>query len=261
VSLREKISQITDLMKLTKESWVATRPDNTDLAIYLHFWRGDDLVVMVQTPLDRDTGLAAGQVGAAGFAATTMSLTFESYHSELPESPNTGKPWEPHEMQYTFEAVPENREKHWVKECLTTTAHERGGGFILQSLPYTIEDYQTIWSEPLVVDSEVVGEGGGGVMYDYMQAAMAAPTIEEAMLAKGKDDPMAELVHSLVTDPEARLFHTDMATLTALKERNLVGSVVFTTVPGTLREQWIEERLGPDAIKFNPEGGADADLA
>ena len=52
-----------------------------------------------------------------------------------------------------------------------------------------------------------------------------------------------------------------MATLTALNERNLVGSVVFTTVPGTLREQWIEERLGPDAIKFNPEGGADADLA
>ena len=139
------MATITQLMKETKESWVASEPDNTDLAIYLHFWRGDEMVAMVQTPLDRDTGLEAGMVGATGFAATTMSLTFESYNSTLPESPLTGKRWEPHEMQYTFEAVPQNRIEHWVKECLTTTAHERGGEFGLTSLPYIIEGTKVLW--------------------------------------------------------------------------------------------------------------------
>jgi hypothetical protein len=248
VKLKEKMAQITDLMKFTKQDWVASKPDNTDMAMYLHFWRDDELVVAVQTPLDRDIGLAAGQVGAAGFAATTMSITFESYHSELGESPNTGRPWEPHEMQYTFEAVPENREKHWVRECLTTTAHERGGGFILQSMPYVIEDWEVIWSEPLIVDSEVVGEAGGGVMYDYLQQSMAAPTIAEAIATKGKNDPMMKLISDLIDDPEQRLFHIDMATYKIMRGRNLVTSVIFFAKKGTNRALLIKDRMVGDRV-------------
>ena len=64
-----------------------------------------------------------------------MSLTFESFNSTLAENPITGKRWEPQEMQYVFEAVPENRTEHWVRECITTSAHERGGEFALTSMP------------------------------------------------------------------------------------------------------------------------------
>src|SRR3954470_18718710 len=161
-------------MKQTKEGWVGTKPENTDLAMYLHFWRGEDLIAMVQTPLERDIGLHAGQVGAAGFAATTMALTFESYHSEEPKNPVTGQPWQPHEMQYTFEAVPENREKHWVKECLTTSAHERGGAYGLQVMPYVLEGTKVLWAEETITVTSEEDLQGGGTMFDYLQSAMSA---------------------------------------------------------------------------------------
>lgn len=239
------MDEISNLMKETKESWVASEPENTDLAIYLHFWRGDDLVVMVQCPLDRDIGLQAGQVGASGFGATTMSLTFESYTSTLKDSPITGEPWQPHEMQYTFEAVPENRTEHWVKECLTTTAHDREGEFALTSLPYMIEDGKMVWSDStMTISSEAEGEGGGGVMFEWLQHAMAQPTIEEAIAKSSEDSELAALMSSLVTDPEQRLFHTDMATFRSLEERHLVTAAMFSAIPGSRRAEWIKERLG-----------------
>jgi len=237
------------LMKDTKESWVADEPENTDLAIYLHFWRGDDLAAMIQTPLDRDTGLAAGRVAASGFGATAMSITFESYYSNLGESPVTGERWEPREMQYVFEAVAENRTEHWVKECLTTTAHDRGGEYGLISLPYVIEDKtKVIWSdEKQTVSSNIEGEAGGGVMFEYLQDVMQQPTIEEVI--GQQDSELIDLMNSLVDDPEARQFHTDMATLAALEERQLVTAAMFSAEPGSNRAKWIEERLGPRAIR------------
>lgn len=248
------MDQIVQLMKETKESWVATGPENTDLAIYLHFWRGDSLDIMVQCPLDRDTGLQAGQVGAAGFGATTMSLTFESFNSTLGESPITGSPWEPHEMQYVFEAVPENRTEHWVKECVTTTAHERGGEFALTSMPYVIEDGQVVWSESRIeISSQAEGEGGGGVMFDWMQHAMAQPTIEEVMSSKAENDQITAVISEMVTDPEMRLFHTDMATYRAMEEQHLVSAIMFAANPGSLRAEMIEERLGAQAIKYGED--------
>ena len=244
---------ISELMKQTKESWVASEPENTDLAIYLHFWRADSLVVMVQTPLDRDTGLEAGHMGAAGFAATTMSITFESYHSNLQESPNTGKPWEPHEMQYTFEAVPENREKHWVMECLSTSAHERGGEFCFSSLPYVIEGKQVVWGEEKIIYSNAEGESAQGVMFDYLQHAMSQPTLEDIMAEKAKDDPFFAAMGGLVTDPEQRLFHTDMATFSSLEERKMVTAGMFAAEPGSWREQQIKERFGDQILRVGDE--------
>lgn len=249
------MKQISQVMQWTKESWVESEPDNTDLAIYLHFWRGDELVAMVQCPLDRDTGLAAGQVGAAGFGATTMSMTFESYHSTLGESPNTGKPWEPHEMQYTFEAVPENREKRWVSECLSTSAHERGGDFCFTSQPYWIEGTKVVWGEEQVFLTAIQdGTSAKGVMFEYLQNTMSLPTIEEVMAEKAGSDPTAKVMMGLVTDPEIRLFHTDMATYTALQERKLVTAIMFTAKPGTSRALLIKERMVYDkALGLNEE--------
>lgn len=249
MGLTEKLNQISELMKQTKQDWVASKPESTDLAIYLHFWRGEDLVAMVQTPVDRDLGLEAGKIGASGFGATTLSLTFESYHSTLPMSPVTDRPWQPREMQYVFEAVPQNLEKHWVSECLTTTVHERGGGFALHTLPYKIVDDQLVWGEEIVVlpDGDVQG---GGAMHAYLQDAMSQPTIEEIISAKGDAvATVAAFMSGLVTDPEARLFHTDMATYTILKQRDLVTAIMFTAEAGSDRAKWIEERLGPGSLQ------------
>jgi hypothetical protein len=261
VSLSEKMDQISELMKQTKESWVASEPENTDLAIYLHFWRDEELVAMVQCPLERDIGLQAGLIGAAGFAASTMSLTFESYTSQLPKSPNTGEAWKPQEMQYTFEAVPENREKKWVLECLTTSAHERGGEFGLASLPYEIENHQVIWGEDqLSVHSTIDGEGAGGVMFDWLQDAMSRPTIEQVMAENAQSNKITAAISKLVDDPEVRLFHTDMATYTAMKEKGLITAVMFTAAPGSVREQMIRDRLGEEAVT-EPWEEIDAELA
>lgn len=250
MDLTEKLNQVTELMKSTKQSWVATDPENTDLAIYLHFWRGEGMVAMVQCPLDRDIGLEAGNVGARGFGASTMSITFESYHSTLGKSPITGKDWQPREMQYTFEAVPENRAEGWVTECLTTTIHQRGGGFAMQSLPYTIENNLVTWGESVLMITEDGETTGGGYMHDYLQQAMAAPTIEEILADQSENSQIAALINGLVDDPEARMFHIDMATYTAMQERNLVTAIMFTAEVGSNRERWIEERHGPGALKF-----------
>ena len=49
-----------------------------------------------------------------------------------------------------------------------------------------------------------------------------------------------------MTDPEYRLFHTDMATLTALNERKLIQSALVGAGEGTARAELLTERLGND---------------
>jgi hypothetical protein len=244
------MNRISDLMKETKESWVASKPENNDLAIYLHFWRGDDLVVMVQCPLDPDHALVTGQVGAQGFTATTMSMTMESYHSTSKISPITGEPWQNLEKQYVFETDPHG--DHGVSECLLTSAHERGGEFAVSLSPYRIENHQVIWGEEdRVFSGNPEAEDAAGSMFDYLQHAMSQPTIDEVMAEKAADDPRVKFMSTLVMDPERRQFHTDMAILTSLEERKLVSAVMFTAEPGSLREELLRERLGDQAVVTN----------
>jgi hypothetical protein len=247
LDLQEKTQQITEVMKKTKEEWVATKPDNTDIAIYLHFWRGEDLVVTLQCEVDRDKAMAAGDIGAMGFGADTMAITFESFHSNEGKSPLTGQQWRPHEMQYVFEAEPRNAVEHWVDECITTTSHERGGAYILNSNGYRITGDKVVWTEQQMhISSETEGQAAG-VMFEYLQNAMANKTIEEKIAEDAKSNPLTAVMGQLLVDePERRLFHTDMATLTALNERGLIHSAVVGAEPGSVREEMLIERLGND---------------
>ena len=235
-------------MKRTKEDWVATKPENTDIAIYLHFWRGDEMVITLQCEVNRDTALAAGDIGAMGFGADTMAITFESFHSNTKTSPLSGKDWRPHEMQYVFEAEPRNAVEHWVDECITTTAHERGGAYVLSSNGYRIVKNRVEWTEDQMhIVSEDDDEGqAAGAMFDYLQRAMAAPTIEQKIAEDAKTNPLTAMMGVLVEDPERRLFHTDMATLTALNDRKLIQTAMVGAEPGSVREELLIERLGND---------------
>jgi hypothetical protein len=248
LDLREKTRQIVEVMKKTKEDWVASKPENTDIAIYLHFWRGDDLVVTLQCDVDRDKAIQAGDLGAMGFGADTMAITFESFHSNTGQSPLTGEPWRPHEMQYVFEAEPRNAVEHWVDECITTTAHERGGGYILASNGYRIVGTEVIWTEEQMhLSSEDEDGSASGAMFDYLQHAMERPTIEKAIEEEEGKNPLTRfMADSLKDDPERRLFHIDMAALTSLNERGLIRSAMIGAEPGSLREKLLTERLGND---------------
>lgn len=238
MDLSEKLASINDTMKHTKEDWVATKPDNPDLAIYLHFWRDDFMVAGVQCALDRDAGLEAGSLAAMGFSAQAMTITFESYYSDLPESPITHQPWQHLEMQYVSETYPDAQDKGWVDPCLTTTIHERGGGYGLSSVTYRIAGDTVEWGEEhTVISSEMEDLQGGGVMFEHLQAAMARPTLQEKIAEDAKQ------LFGL-TDEESRLFHSDMATAMALQERGLAVAVMFSAKEGSQREQWLNERLG-----------------
>lgn len=247
MDLQEKTTQITEVMKTTKNDWVASKPENTDIAIYLHFWRGDDLVVTLQCEVDRDKAIQAGDMGAMGFGADTMAITFESFHSNEPKSPITGEDWRPHEMQYVFEAEPRNATEHWVDECITTTIHERGGGYVLASNGYRIVKDQVTWTEEqLYISSDDANGHAAGMMFDYLQHAMSRPTIEDAITKDAETNPISSFMGAQVTEPEVRLFHTDMATLTALNDRGLIQSALIGAEPGSVREELLSERLGND---------------
>lgn len=252
MDLKVLLHEVSELMRKLKEDWVKSDPENPDLAIYLHLWRDGELAVMAQCPLDRDTALQAAQIGAMGFGAEALSCTFESYHTEHENNPLTGKHWEHMEMQQVAQTIPDALEKGWVVECLTTSIHSRLGAYGLQSLAYRYKDGGIEWltEKSEVIDSEHPEEGkGGGVMFDVLQMAITTPTIEERIAEMPKDS-MGAVLSGTITDPEERLFHTDMATIAALKERELVAVVMLTAEPGSNRARWIDERLGPDARAF-----------
>jgi len=250
MSLQEKLKTVSDLMRQVKEEHIAGDPENTDVLIHIHVWRGDDLVVVLQCPLDRDTGLKAADMAARGFNATTVAITFESYHSQQMESPATGKPWQPQEMQYVFETDPLAAEKGWVNECLSTSIHDREGGCLMSSLAYVIKEGRLQW-----VDSddwtEAIAKGGEprGFMYQYLQQVMAAPTIAQNLetAAAGSDQVAAMLFAGLADDEERRTYHMDMATLHALNEKGLITAAAVAANEGSRREEWMSSRLEKDS--------------
>jgi hypothetical protein len=245
MSLEEKVEQVSKVMKELKERWVddvAGTDRNTDLGIYLHFWRDEEIISTVVCNLDRDTGLKVGMMGAKGFNATCMSITFESYHSELPESPLSRQPWRPHEMQFVFQTNPN---QDWVTECLTTTIHERGGSFALNSDGYKIVDGHVVWGHRQLHFLSGVDEGEGqGFMFDYLQQAMAEPLLMTTLQEESEKSELAKLMLSLVDDPEEQMFHADAATARLLLDRELAHTVLLGAEPGSKRERWIEERFG-----------------
>jgi hypothetical protein len=244
MSLDQKLDSLVETMRATKESWVATQPENTDLAIYAHFWRGEEMVASVVCHLDRDAGLQAAQIGARGFNASTVALTFESYNSELPESPITGEGWRPGEMQYVAQTQPQAFEKNWVHECITTSIHERGGGFALRGLPYRIKDHRVEWLEESLRLTSEEGGGGAGFMFELLQEAMEAPMLDDLLSDASEQDSALAMVLKVIADEEVKTYHADAATVQFLTDRQLIIAAMLSAEPGSKREQLLSERFG-----------------
>ena len=131
------------------------------------------------------------------------------------------------------------------------------------SQPYVIEDDQVIFSDDLRRHQRRMRVPGRWGDVRLPAVCDGSPTINDRMqdALNGGNDPIGEFMASLVDDPEARLFHTDMATYTALKERNLVTGVMFGATPGSDRAKWLEERLGRPNDSFWDKEVSDAGLA
>lgn len=248
-NLQEKMTEVGDLMRDLKVQWVANHEDgmSDDLCIYLHFWRGDDIVAAVQCPLDRDKALHAAHMGAAGFCADIVSISFESWHSQREESPITNKRWRPREMQFVAQNYPNAVKDGWVTECLTTTVHERGGAYAMMVDPFIIKDRTVEWLEgeyKIRLSSDTVGDKGQGYMFDVMQHAMTEQTIEDKLLQEAESSTFISTINSLISDQTLRQFHFDAATLSALQERELVQGVMLRADAGSERERLIQERFG-----------------
>lgn len=248
MSLSEILTEVVEVMKRTKESWVAESPDQPDLAIYEHYYRGGDLVATVQCPMDRDIALRAAMVACPGFSADVVSVTFESYSTKHTKSPVTGEEWMPKEMQFVAQTMPEAFEKGWVHECLTTSIHERGGDYALASHGYRITDGVVEWLEAKSMNPEHENPtSGGGFMFDNLQAAMERKTMEETVReeTENENEPLLQLLAgTFKDDPERRAFHIDMATSRVLEDNELAIGVMLMAEAGTNRAEWLEERLG-----------------
>lgn len=243
--LSERLHAVVELMSATKESWVESEPENTDLAIYVHFWRDQEMVAAVICPLDRDTGLDVVFLGSRGYSADMVSMTYESWHSSQPISPVTGRPWKPQEMQYVGETMPEQVEKGVVNECLTTSIHARTGEYGLYSRSFRVNGKEVEWGELVqeIFSGNEEEMSAEGHIFSVMKQAIEAPRF---------DIPEAA---ALVPDEETRLFHYDAATTRLIRDRELAIAVMLHAPPGSARQKLIEEQLGTDG--FQVFGGSD----
>lgn len=250
MDLVELLDTVAGLMRQTKEDWVATGPENPDLAIYLQFFRGEEPVASAQCPLDAHRAVRAASIGACGFNTDALAMTVESYHSDLKVSPLTGNPWLHREMQYLAETDPKALADGVVNTCLITTAHERGGRFAVQLQPYRITDTTVEWltaKYERFTSDDVATRGDGRIMAE-LQQAMASPTALELMAADASKNQALYALLNALSDPEAQLFHCDMATMRALRDQDLVTEVLLFADEGTNREKWLSERMGDPSM-------------
>lgn len=240
-TLREKAIAVDQVMREAKTDWVATKPESTDLAIYIHAYRGEDVVAALQCPLEREAALKAFQITAVGMSPDTLMATLESWHSTLDKSPVTGQDWMRGEMAFVGATYPEAQQEGWVSECLTTNAFDREGDYVVVSTPYLIQDHQVTFKESIVHDSSEAE--GSGVMQNAFLAIMQLPTVIQT-LEKDEDAKLIQVVAQFIPDPEVRQFHMDCAALKAMAEQDLITAAALMAEEGSARKQMIIERFG-----------------
>lgn len=241
MDLLEALDKNDEKMREVKQEWVEANPDAPEMPIHIHFWRGDDHVACILTPLNGSQAIKVASLGASGFNATTMALTFESWVTTLENSPLTGKPWRQGEMNFIARTYPDAFEKGWLTEQMATSIHDREGNYYLSKHQFTVENQKVIWGDREVtpnVSPEGVPEGSE----HPLKLAMDEPTMMQRITAMAGEDILVEAVLDTVIDAEERLFHCDMATLRALGEQDVVKGVFLYAEEGTERQKMIEDR-------------------
>lgn len=249
MDLRQRTEEVIASIRKLKTDWVAANPKDPDLATYLYFFRGDDLIAWVQAPMDPESALTVARMGRIGFAATTLCIAHEGYNATTKESPVTGRPWGPGEKQFVYETDPMASAKGWVDSAIIITCHEYGGKWLFAVLPFKIRRGKLTWLEDREVistsEDEDVQDAGGGV-HDALQEVMTFPTTTDRLFEAAELNPVFKFMADHLGEEE-RLFHSDMATHRQLLKHNLAMAIEMVAEPGSDRERWLTERLGkPD---------------
>lgn len=242
--LNERVATVDEIMRTLKTSWVADNPETTDLLIYVHLYRGEDIVATLQCPLDRDTMLQACWVAVMGMAVDVVITTVESWHSKEKVCPLTGEPWEPGEMAFLGQTSPEAREKGWVWECLNTMGFDRFQHVSMISTPYRINGTEVTYFESMVIDSDDDDAEAAGYLTEQMRHCLAQPTILDRMEAEAPEMAAITKVLAEALSEEQKMFHIDCAALGALAQRELIKSAALMAENGSERARMIEERFG-----------------
>lgn len=236
------VKQVTDSACEVFEDCVKTK---TMFHGAVHFWRGEDLVSVV-LPLnhDRDLMLRFADVGASGFGADLVAISFDAYSAIVMKNPLTGEAWGGDEMHQAA-TKHKGRERGWLSDCISSIAVNRAGDQWSIQRRYRKEFPRVHWGDTTVFSSLEDGLHGGGVMGDALVEAMVdLPTLDQLIARSG----LTPMDLGLSAD-EARA-HMDCATVKMFPKLGLEGLGLLHAEPGSTRAAIIEESLGA----FRPTG-------
>jgi hypothetical protein len=121
----------------------------------------------------REALLRTALCAAAGFAADTLAVRFETWFSESETNPVTGQPWEDGQMQEAAERH-DGVARGFVSDSIMVLAYNRAGDSRGQMLPFRIVGGAVVWGEPWV---DASGDHWGGVMHEKLLRTMTAPDL------------------------------------------------------------------------------------
>lgn len=162
----------------------ARRGEDMHWTILVH--RAGQKVAILQPDIDeRDALLLLANVAAFGFDADVLALVMESWGSDSPTNPRTGKPWEHGDMN---DLVSNHRgiEHGWVTEGITVQVVNRAGDIRVRGLSFRRGYNKVVWSTPTDLDDTDPHKVVVGVMPDELRNIMLRPSIISKALREGK---------------------------------------------------------------------------
>lgn len=235
-SSKEIVTQLLDTVCASKEDAARRKTGFIGAVLY---WRGDERVAIAfPRQHDRDVMLDFARIGGAGFSADLVAIAFDSFIATVPTNPVTGQRWGPHEMQEVADKH-FGREKGWVTDSISILAANRAGDQWMVQRNYREAFRRVTWDEPQVYSTtDAEGPQAGGVMSDTLTDIMVTmPTIDQLAARSGATPAAFGLT------AEAGRDHMDCATVKMMRERDLLGAVLFAE-PGTPRAEIIQRSLG-----------------
>jgi hypothetical protein len=195
-------------------------------------YRGAEQVAVVITATEGSRSLvSAARLAITGFGADVLVLTFDTFHSTLPENPRTGKEWERGEMQELAEKH-HGLERGWVTDAIHVMAVNRADDMVAWTLPYKkVSRHRLEWLDDTTfphADSAVVK--AQGFIPDALREAMSEPPLMLTMEQAGAGGAAFGL------EPERAWAHSDLAVAQVLT-RKAGCTVALQSMEGTVRAE------------------------
>lgn len=192
-----------------KEGAVKDSKRSTDDIVPTIFaWRDDKMVALIMPDqIDRDKGLHAVLLAAAGLSADVVTLTNDAHVTQSMTNPRTGERWGPGEMQ---QACDEDGacDVGLITDTLWTAAIGRDGAIVGHNAPYHVHKgkHTMTWvKNDQAMDERNTANRLTGIVPDAMREAMTAPQLADDIHA----DLDATFVGTVFGDAAKARVHLD----------------------------------------------------